>query len=103
MTERPVTELRGWIEWRHPLDSPDVEPTLGWCVAGNASGGLGGWWLCWTPLAINGLGGMHWTRDLSGFTPLGPSARAILDFVRERLDEDRRTLPSDHFLYPRSA
>lgn len=103
MTESEVVKLKGWIEWRHPLDGPDDEPILGYCYAREATLGLGGWWVAWTGLSVDGIGGLQWTRDLSTFTPLGPGAKAILDFVRARIEEDRRTLPEWHYLYPRSA
>jgi hypothetical protein len=79
-----VRHARGAIEWRHP-SAPLESPICGVCWVGDASGGIGGTYLCWTSLTNLGCpGGAHWTRDLRCVTPLGGAAESIVAYVAHR-------------------
>jgi len=81
-----VRRARGVIEWRHPQARPDDEPHTGICWVGDASGGIGGTYLCWVSLFnLACLGGPHWTRDLAAIAPLGGAAEDIVAHVAYRL------------------
>lgn len=81
-----LRHARGVVEWRHPESRPEDPPSTGICWVGDASGGLGGFYLCWTHLwNLECLGGCHWARDLCEFTPLGGAAEDVVAHVAYRL------------------
>jgi hypothetical protein len=81
-----IRRSRGVVEWRHPQARPEDDPSTGICWIGDASGVLGGIYLCWVPLFhLDGLGGVHWTRALSEFTPRGGAAEDVIVYVLHQL------------------
>lgn len=77
---------RGIIEWRHPRAHAEDEPHTGICWVGDASGGIGGTYLCWVDLFnLSCLGGAHWTRDLSTIRPCGGAAEDIVAHVMHQI------------------
>lgn len=85
-----IKTLRGHIEWRHPADPPEVDPIVGWFRADQDIWQQ--WHVLWTPHAINGLGGMSWTRTVGNFKALDEAAKQILAFVHDRIREEQGAL-----------
>jgi hypothetical protein len=83
MTADAIRKLRGRVEWRHPQDGPDATPIVGTCFADTAWSD-DDWYVVWSDVGRNWLGGSSWTVDLACFTPLDANARALLEWVSPR-------------------